>query len=133
MVSYPDYPESKILFDTRVRAVSESEWVTHIAVTGRYDGPTDIESVTDYQIVWTSDGETLFETGGATLMVASGGCLRSRWSSSIKPGPAILRGFPSAGLIVNARFLGFEIGKKSLSYSWEGHVSKVGNVMFDQR
>ena len=131
-VTYPDYPKGRIVFDTDVRAVSDSEWATRIAVSGIYDGPTDVVSATDYQIVWTSDGETLFETGGATLVTASGQRVRSQWSSSVKVNQATLRGFPSVGLIVNADYSGFEIRSNAMSYAWEGRVSRVRPVVMDK-
>jgi hypothetical protein len=131
-VTYPDYPKGRIVFDTDVRAVSDSEWATRIAVSGIYDGPTDVVSATDYQIVWTSDGETLFETGGATLVTASGQRVRSQWSSSVKVNQATLRGFPSVGLIVNADYSGFEIRSNAMSYAWEGRVSRVRPVVIDK-
>lgn len=131
-VTYPDYPKGKVVFDTDVRAVSDREWATRIVVSGIYDGPTDVMSATDYQIVWTSDGDTLFETGGATLVTASGQRIRSQWSSSIRIKQGSLRGFPSAGLIVNAHYSGFEVRSHAMSYAWEGHVSRVRPVVVDK-
>ena len=59
---YPDYRKGKVVLQTDVRAVSDLKW-PRIVVSGIDDGPMDVMSVMDDEIVWTSDGETLFETG----------------------------------------------------------------------
>jgi hypothetical protein len=52
-ISYPDFPESKIVTDAQVKAIRNSEWDTKITVNGTYNGPTDVIAAKDYQLVWS--------------------------------------------------------------------------------
>jgi hypothetical protein len=125
-VSYPQFPRSVLLFVTDVRAVGASEWETTIRVSGTYEGPTDVVGVRDYQLVWTAAGDTLVEKGTATLVLSSGGWVRSEWSSTIVPRGRGLRGFPRAGEIVKASISPFRIDGDRMSYKWEGTVGLLG-------
>jgi len=125
-LSYPQFPKSKIVFDTEVKAISRSEWATDLRVNGTYEGPTDVVSVKDYQVTWTTNGKTLFEKGTATLVLSSGGTVLSEWSSSIIPKGQGFRGFPSAGEIVRVSYSPFRIDGNKMSYEWEGTVRAKG-------
>jgi len=118
-VSYPEFPQSQIVFDTQVTAAG-SEWSTKITISGTYDGPTDIVSVRDYRLGWTTDGKTLLEKGTATLGLSSGGSLRSEWSSSIVPAKADFSKFPRGGEAIDVTFTPFKIDGNKMSYEWEG-------------
>jgi hypothetical protein len=121
-LSYPEYPNSQVVFDTEVMAVSEKEWSTTITVSGRYDGPTDVVAVKDYQMTWTTDGTTILERGTATLERASGGSVRSVWSSSIAPKEARLGRFPARGETLQVTFSPLKIDGNKMSYEWQGTV-----------
>ncbi len=121
-LSYPEYPTSQVVFDTEVTAVSGKEWSTTIAISGTYDGPTDVVAVKDYQVVWTTDGKTLFEKGSATLERASGGSVRSEWSSSIVPKEVRLDKFPRGGETLNVTFSPLRVDGNKMSYEWRGTV-----------
>ena len=110
------------MFDTEVRAVKETEWATTIRLEGSYDGPTDVIGVTDYELVWTSDGKTLFEEGRAKLLLASGGSVQSVWTSEIVPTQQDLGEFPREGELVRVSVSEFEIRDNTMSYQWEGTV-----------
>ena len=121
-LSYPEYPNSQIVFDTEVRAISAKEWSTTITISGTYDGPTDFAAVKDYQVTWTTDGKTLAEKGRATLERASGGSVRSEWSSSIVPKEGRLNKFPRGGETLNVTFSPLKVDGNKLSYEWQGTV-----------
>lgn len=121
-LTYPQFPRSRLVFDTEVKAISASEWTTELRVSGTYDGPTDVVSVKDYQIAWTTDGRTLFEKGSSTLVLTSGRTVRSEWSSSIFPKGRNFRGFPSVGEVVQVSYSPFKIDGKKMTYDWEGTV-----------
>jgi hypothetical protein len=110
------------VFDTEVRVAKGAEWSTNIRIDGTYDGPTDVVRVKDYQIVWTSDGRTLFEEGTARLILASGGAVQSQWRSEIVPTTQDLGKFPRDGEIVRVSYSSFEIRGDTMSYVWEGTV-----------
>jgi hypothetical protein len=121
-VSYPEYPNSRIGFDTEVTAISEKEWSTTITISGTYDGPTDFVAVKDYEVVWTTDGKTLSENGRATLERASGGAVRSEWTSSIVPKRVLLDKFPRGGETLNVTFSPLKVSGNKMSYEWQGTV-----------
>ncbi len=121
-LSYPEFPNSEVVFDTEVTALRDSEWSTKITISGTYDGPTDVVSVRDYQLEWTTDGKTLFEKGSATLVLSSGRSIRSIWSSSIVPDKPRFERFPSGGETVNVTFSPFKIDGNQMSYEWHGAV-----------
>ncbi len=121
-VSYPEFPNSQVAFDVQVTAVRKTEWSTKIAISGTYDGPTDVVSVKDYQLEWTSDGKTLSEKGSATLVQSSGRSFRSVWTSSIVPDKPRFDRFPRGGETVNVTFSPFKIDGNQMSYSWQGTV-----------
>jgi hypothetical protein len=121
-LSYPEYPSSQIIFDTEVTARSGKEWATTIAISGTYDGPTDFVAVKDYQAEWTTDGKTLFEKGRATLERASGGSVRSEWSSTIVPKEARFEKFPRGGETLNVTFSPLKVTGNKMSYEWVGAV-----------
>ena len=121
-VTYPDHPNSTFVFDTEVRAIGGGQWSTNLRVTGTYDGPTDIVSVRDYQVNWTTDGKTLAERGRATLLSASGDAVRSEWTSTITPLAPDLAAFPVAGEVANVSYSPFELAGDTMSYEWEGSV-----------
>jgi len=122
-VSYPEFPNSQVVFDTEVTAVRNTEWSTKITISGKYDGPTDVVSVKDYLLEWTTDGKTLFEKGSATLVSSSGRSFRSVWTSSIVPDKPHFERFPSRGETVNVTFSPFKIDGNKISYSWQGTVA----------
>ena len=122
-LTYPDYPNSQIVFDTEVKAVSEREWSTIINISGKYDGPTDIVAVRDYTVMWTTDGKTLLEKGSATLQRGTGDSVRSEWSSSIVPKERRFDKFPSAGEMLRVTFSPLRVDGNKMSYDWHGTVS----------
>jgi len=113
-----------LVFEADVTAVSESEWSTKLTINGTYDAPKDIVSVKDYQIIWTTDGETLFEEGAATLVLASGKSVLSKWSSSITAKGKDFSKFPAEGEIVVVSYSPFSIEGNRMSYEWKGTVSR---------
>jgi hypothetical protein len=121
-ISYPEYPNSQVVFDTEVTAVRNSEWSTKISVSGKYDGPTDVVSVEDYRLEWTTDGKTLSEKGSATLVPSSGRSFHSVWMSSIVPEKPHFERFSREGETVNVTFSPFKIDGNKMSYSWHGTV-----------
>lgn len=122
-LTYPDFPKSQIVFDVQVRAAADSVWITDISISGTYDGPTDIVSTKDYQLIWIIDGDALLESGSATLELSSGGSVRSVWSSKIIPDKGC-KGFPPAGELINVSISPFRINGNSMSYKWEGTVKE---------
>lgn len=129
-ISYPELPGSRVVLDVKVKAVSASEWTTEIYVTGTYDGPNDIVANNDYEIAWSADGGRLLETGGVTLLRASGGRIGQVWSSIITPEgrpdrvSEILKKFPKGGEVVTASVSPFKINKNGMSYTWNGLVKR---------
>jgi hypothetical protein len=122
-ISYPEFPESQIVVDVQVAAASDSEWGTNITVNGTYNGPTDIVSTKDYQLIWTTDGEKLLESGTATLELSSGGSVRQVWSSTIILEEGFNK-FPPAGELISVSISPFKIDGNSMSYEWEGTVKE---------
>lgn len=120
-ISYPDLPESKIVTDAQVKAVRDSEWDTIINIKGTYNGPTDVVSVKDYQLIWTTDGKNILESGSATLLFSSGKSVRQVWSSTITPEHGVDK-FPPTGELINISISPFQIDGNSMSYKWEGTV-----------
>lgn len=120
-ISYPDFPESKIVTDAQVKATRKSEWDTNITINGTYNGPTDIVSTKDYQLIWTTDGKNILESGSATLELKSGGSVRQVWTSTITPEHGLDK-FPQAGELINISISPFQIDGNSMSYKWEGTV-----------
>lgn len=106
-------------------AVSEKEWSTKIAVSGTYDGPTDVVGVSEYQLTWTTDGKTLFEKGSAMLQLSSGRSIRSTWSSSIVPNTPHFDKFPAGGETASVTFSSIKIEGNNMSYDWKGTVSRT--------
>jgi hypothetical protein len=121
-LSYPEFPNSQIVFDTEVTALRNAEWATKITISGNYDGPTDVVSVRDYHLEWSTDGKTLSEKGFATLVPSSGRSFRSVWISSIVPDKPRFERFPTGGETVNVTFSPFKIEGDKMSYSWKGTV-----------
>lgn len=121
-VTYPDFANSRLDFEAEVRAVKDDEWSTGITIGGTYDGPTDVVAVKDYAVLWSSDGRTLFEEGSADLVLASGGIVRSKWTSEIVPTQQDLRDFPKDGEHVMVSYSPFAIRGNKMSYEWEGTV-----------
>ena len=122
-LSYPEFPDSQIVFDTEVTALRDTEWTTKISVSGKYDGPTDVVSVKDYRLEWSTDGKTLFEKGSATLVISSGRSFGSVWTSSIVPDKPRFEMFSRGGETVNITFSPFRIDGNKMSYSWQGTVA----------
>ena len=118
-ISYPDFPESKIVTDAKVKAAKSSEWDTNITINGTYNGPTDIISVKDYQLIWTTDGKNILESGSATLELKSGKSVLQVWTSEITPEHSFDK-FPQAGELITISFSPFQIDGNSMSYKWEG-------------
>lgn len=121
-VSYSEFPNSQLVFDTRVRSVSAREWSTSIEVSGTYDGPTDVIGVEDYQIEWTTDSKTLAERGSATLQLAAGGSVHSTWTSTITPDAPRFAKFPRGGESVRVTVSAFKVEGNKMSYDWTGTV-----------
>ena len=122
-MTYPEFPESKIEFDTKVSAVNESEWTTEMSIRGSYDGPTDVVAVKDYKVVWKTDGQTLFEEGSATLVLAGGGSVASAWTSSIVSDGRDFRRLPASGEVVRVDYSRFQVDGDTMSYDWKGTVA----------
>ena len=122
-ITYPDFPESRIVTNAQVKATRNSEWDTAITINGTYNGPTDVVSAKDYQLVWTSDGKNIFESGSTTLETASGGSVRQVWSSTIAPELGFDK-FPQAGELISITITPFKIDGNSMSYQWEGTVKE---------
>lgn len=120
-ISYPDFPESKIVTDAQVKAARNSEWDTNITINGTYNGPIDIVSTKDYQLIWTTDGKNILESGSATLELKSGGSVRQVWTSTITPEHSFDK-FPQAGELITISISPFQIDGNSMSYKWEGTV-----------
>lgn len=129
-LSYPDHPDSLVVFDVLVTARTDAEWVTEIAVNGRYTGPTDVLASEDYRLTWTPDGGRVLEWGSASLACASGGRIRQVWSSIISPaGPARertgwRRAVPAGGQVISATISPFEIDGARMRYEWKGTVAR---------
>jgi len=122
-ISYPDFPGSQIVTNAQVEAASISEWVTNITINGTYNGPTDVGSVKDYQLIWTADGYNILESGSATLELKSGGSVRQVWRSTITP-ERDFDNFPPAGELITISISPFQIDGNKMSYQWEGTVEK---------
>lgn len=122
-VSFPEYPNSSLVFRAEVRAANASEWATDLDISGTYDGPTDVVSVRDYEVRWAVEDGALVETGNATLVLSSGGTVRSEWSSSIVAQGQDFSSFAPSGQVVRVTYSPFRIDADSMSYDWEGTVS----------
>lgn len=122
-ITYPDYPKSKIVTEGEVKATKGSEWNTDISINGTYNGPTDVAAVKDYQLIWTSDGKNIHESGSATLKLKSGRSVRQVWKSTITPEHRFYD-FPKVGELITISFSPFKIDGNSMSYKWEG-MAKV--------
>jgi hypothetical protein len=120
-ISYPDFPGSKIETNARVKAAKNSEWDTNITINGTYNGPTDIVSAKDYQLIWTADGKNILESGSATLESKSGAAVRQVWTSTITPEHGFEK-FPQAGEVIIISVSPFQIDGNGMSYKWEGTV-----------
>lgn len=120
-ISYPDLPGSKIVTNAQVKAISDSEWDTKITINGTYNGPTDIVSTKDYQLIWTTDGKNILESGSATLELSSGGSVRQVWTSTITPEHGFDK-IPPAGELITISISPFQIDGNRMSYKWEGTV-----------
>jgi hypothetical protein len=120
-ITYPDFPESKIVTDGMVQAPRNSEWDTTININGTYNGPTDIISVKDYKLIWTTDGNNILESGSATLELNSGKSIQQVWESKITPEKK-LDNFPKSGESATISFSPFVIDGNKMSYKWEGTV-----------
>jgi hypothetical protein len=120
-ISYPDFPGSQIVTNAQVKAVKNSEWDTNITINGKYDGPTDVVAVKDYQLAWTTDGKNILESGSATLELKSGGSVRQVWKSTITPARALDK-FPPAGELITISVSPLQIDGNKMSYKWEGTV-----------
>jgi hypothetical protein len=125
-LSYPEFPNSKLVFNTEVTAIRDTEWSTKITISGTYDGPTDVVAVKDYQLAWTTDGKTLSEKGSATLQLSSGRSIQSVWSSSIIPAKPNFERFPRGGETINITFSPFRIDGNKMSYEWNGTARETG-------
>jgi hypothetical protein len=126
-VLFSEFPASQLTFEADVTAVSGSEWSTKLTVGGTYDGPTDVISVRDYQLMWTSDGKTISENGSVLLVLTSGKTVQTKWTSTITPKDGDLRKFPGAGEQVNVTFSPFRIEGDRMSYQWTGTVGVLRN------
>jgi hypothetical protein len=135
-ISYPDFPESRIVTDAQVTAVSDSEWLTTITISGTYNGPTDIVSVEDYHLIWTAHAKEVLESGTALLGRADveGGSIRQVWSSTITPEKVGVRlddGEKAklerlkGGEVISLSISPLQIEGNRMSYTWEGTVSRL--------
>jgi hypothetical protein len=125
-VSYPELTNSRLAYGADVTATKDAEWTTELTVEGRYDGPTDIVAVRDYEVDWTVSGGRLLEKGRATLVTSSGRAIRSEWVSTITPKKRGLVGFPAGGQTVRVAISPLKIEGNRMSYTWEGTVSGKG-------
>lgn len=122
-MTFPDYPNSSLVFETDVRADGEAAWETDLRISGTYDGPTDVTAVRDYELIWTVENGILMESGTATLVLSSGNALRSTWSSQITSEGQDFTGFPQSGEVVRVTVSPFRLDADSMSYDWEGSVT----------
>jgi hypothetical protein len=120
-ISYPDFSGSQIVTNAQVKAVKDSEWDTTITINGTYNGPTDVVAVKDYQLLWTTDGKNILESGSATLELKSGGSVRQVWKSTITPERPFEK-FPQAGELITISISPLQIDGNKMSYKWEGTV-----------
>jgi hypothetical protein len=120
-ISYPEFAGSQITTNAQVKAAKDSEWDTNISINGTYNGPTDVVAVKDYQIIWTSDGKSILESGSATLELKSGGSVRQVWKSTITPEHGI-EDFPQSGELITVSISQFQVNGNKMSYTWEGTV-----------
>jgi len=120
-ISYPDFPGSQIETNAQVRAVKTSEWETNITINGTYHGPTDVVAVKDYQIIWTTDGKNILESGSAALELKSGGSVRQVWKSTITPERPFDK-FPPGGELITISVSPLQVDGNKMSYKWEGTV-----------
>lgn len=107
--------------NAQVKAAKDSEWDTSISINGTYNGPTDVISVKDYQLEWTSDGKNILESGSSTLELKSGGSLRQIWKSTITS-PGGLEKFPRSGELISVSVYDFKVDGNKMSYKWTGTV-----------
>ena len=121
-VSYAEHPNSRLVFDARVKRLDKTEWATTIELSGSYDGPTDVVGVDDYVLTWTTDGKTLAETGAATLRLSAGGTAHMTWVSSIIPDNPDFGRFSKGGETVRVKVSAFKIAGNTMSYDWTGTV-----------
>ena len=120
-ISYPDFSGSQIVTNAQVKAVKDSEWDTTITINGTYNGPKDVVAVKDYQLLWTTDGKNILESGSATLELKSGGSVRQVWKSTITPERPFEK-FPPAGELITISISPLQIDGNKMSYKWEGTV-----------
>ena len=120
-ISYPDFPGSEIVTNAEVKAVKDSEWNTDVSINGNYNGPTDVISVKNYQLEWTSDGKNILETGSSELESKSGGALRQIWKSTITPARGVDK-FPRSGEKITVSVSEFKVEGNKMSYKWDGTV-----------
>jgi hypothetical protein len=120
-ISYPDFPGSQFVTNAQVKAVKDSDWDTNITINGTYNGPTDVVSVEDYQLIWTTDGKNILESGSATLKLKSGGSVRQVWKSTISPERPFDK-FPPAGEVISVSISKFKVDGNKMSYKWKGTV-----------
>ena len=131
-VSYPDHPDSLVLFDVEVRA-EKSKWATSIYVNGVYDGPTDVVAAQRYQLEWRIDDRKLLESGAAELLLSSGARLRQSWTSIITPVtrsaklPTVFGSFPREGELANLLISPFKVAKRTLRYEWAGTIRNASD------
>jgi hypothetical protein len=130
-VGYPEYSDSLIKLNVTVRAVTSSEWITDITISGTYTGPTEIILCKEYQLKWISTGRSILELGASVLETSSGKTVRQVWSSIITPrktagkfAPAMNR-FPASGELINATISPFVIDGNKMQYEWNGTVAAV--------
>lgn len=122
-ITYPDFPDSKIVTNAQVKATRNSEWETNITINGTYNGPTDVVATKDYQLIWTTDGKNILESGSTTLELKSGGSVRQVWTSTITPARGLGK-FPQAGELITITISPFQIDGNTMSYRWEGTVKE---------
>jgi hypothetical protein len=118
-ITYPDFPGSQIETNAKVKAAKDTEWDTNISINGTYNGPTDVVSVKDYQLEWTSDGKSILESGSASLGLKSGGSVRQVWKSTITPEREIAK-VPPSGELISVSISEFKMDGNKMSYKWEG-------------
>jgi hypothetical protein len=166
-ILYPEFPESQIMTDAQVTVVSDSdeviesthrkhrkasEWEMNLTVNGTYNGPTDVVSEEDYQLIWIARDENeveidrgedehheggrmrqkVLEFGTSLLRLASGGSVRQVWFSTITPEGGF-EGFPQTGELLNISISPFKIKGNEMSYEWQGTVKSLPKQHRDRR
>lgn len=124
VLELPEFPDSRVMFSTEVAARADSEWQTELAVSGSYDGPTDIVASRGYRLWWRIQRNLLRERGTAMLVRSTGELVTSEWTSTITIDRDMAKRFPTSGQVARVDITPFRIEGATLSYDWHGSVAQ---------